>query len=132
MTAAPAPADSHVLDPETARRRYVTVSALFWFPIGLYVPSLVLILGERGLTLAAVAAVLSSQGLTVALLELPTGGLSDVLGRRAVLAAGGVLSFAGLLLLALGTAPWVLIVGVVLMGASRALASGPAEAWYVD
>ncbi|MEU7266756.1 MFS transporter [Streptomyces albidoflavus] len=132
MTAAPAPADSHVLDPETARRRYVTVSALFWFPIGLYVPSLVLILGERGLTLAAVAAVLSSQGLTVALLELPTGGLSDVLGRRAVLAAGGVLSFAGLLLLALGTAPWVLIVGVVMMGASRALASGPAEAWYVD
>ncbi|MEW2705568.1 MFS transporter [Streptomyces koyangensis] len=132
MTAAPAPADAHVLDPETARRRYVTVSALFWFPIGLYVPSLVLILGERGLALAAVAAVLSSQGLTVALLELPTGGLSDVLGRRAVLAAGGVLSFAGLLLLALGTAPWVLITGVVLMGASRALASGPAEAWYVD
>ncbi|MGW5389664.1 MFS transporter [Streptomyces koyangensis] len=132
MTAAPAPADAHVLDPETARRRYVTVSALFWFPIGLYVPSLVLILGERGLALAAVAAVLSSQGLTVALLELPTGGLSDVLGRKAVLAAGGVLSFAGLLLLALGTAPWVLISGVVLMGASRALASGPAEAWYVD
>ncbi|MFB8420022.1 MFS transporter [Streptomyces albidoflavus] len=132
MTAAPAPAAAHVLDPETARRRYVTVSALFWFPIGLYVPSLVLILGERGLALAAVAAVLSSQGLTVALLELPTGGLSDVLGRRAVLAAGGVLSFAGLLLLALGTAPWVLITGVVLMGASRALASGPAEAWYVD
>ncbi|PKA36344.1 MFS transporter [Streptomyces sp. SM8] len=132
MTAAPAPADAHVLDPETARRRYVTVSALFWFPIGLYVPSLVLILGERGLALAAVAAVLSSQGLTVALLELPTGGLSDVLGRRAVLAAGGVLSFAGLLLLALGTVPWVLITGIVLMGASRALASGPAEAWYVD
>ncbi|KPC94946.1 MFS transporter permease, partial [Streptomyces sp. NRRL F-6602] len=60
------------------------------------------------------------------------GGLSDVLGRRAVLAAGGVLSFAGLLLLALGTVPWVLITGIVLMGASRALASGPAEAWYVD
>ncbi|UYM24021.1 hypothetical protein NQP46_12580 [Streptomyces albus] len=105
MTAAPAPATSHVLDPETARRRYVAVSALFWFPIGLYVPSLVLILGERGLTLAAVAAVLSSQGLTVALLELPTGGLSDVLGRKAVLAAGGVLSFAGLLLLSSAPRP---------------------------
>ncbi|MFD5186248.1 MFS transporter [Streptomyces sp. NPDC058372] len=130
MTAT-APA-AHLLTPEVARRRYATVCALFWFPIGLYVPSLVLLLGERGLALAAVAALLSAQGLTVAALELPTGGLSDVLGRKTVLATGGVLCLAAFVLLGLGTAPWLLITAILLMATSRALASGPAEAWYVD
>ncbi|AXE85160.1 MFS transporter [Streptomyces sp. Go-475] len=116
----------------TARRRYVTVCALLWLPPGLGLASMVLLLGERGMSLAAVAGLFAAHSLTVAALELPTGGLSDVLGRRPVLAMSGVLNAVACVLVGLGTTVWVLTVGMVLMGVARALASGTAEAWYVD
>lgn len=115
-----------------ARRRYVTVCALFWLPLGLAIAPLILLLTERGMTMAAIAGFFAAHSLVAAALELPTGGLSDVLGRRSVLAAAGLLNLAALTLLGLGSAPWLLALGMVLMGAGRALSSGPAEAWYVD
>ncbi|MFI5531881.1 MFS transporter [Kitasatospora sp. NPDC051853] len=120
------------LDGRTARRRYVTTCALLWLPIGLTVAPLVLLLTSRGLPLATVTLLLAGYSLTTALLELPTGGLSDVLGRRGVLTAAGLLSVCALALLALGTGVWPLALGMVLMGACRALFSGSVEAWYVD
>ncbi|THA87096.1 MFS transporter [Streptomyces sp. A0592] len=119
-------------EPSAARRRYVTVCVLFWLPIGLTIAPLILLLTERGMSLVAIAGCFAAHSLTAAALELPTGGLSDVLGRRAVLAAAGVANLAALVLVALGTAPWQFGLGMALMGAGRALSSGPAEAWYVD
>ncbi|MER5694584.1 MFS transporter [Streptomyces mirabilis] len=120
------------LDLPTARRRYVTACALFWLPAGLTTAPLILLFTERGMTMAAIAGLFAAHSLTAATLELPTGGLSDVLGRRAVLAAAGLLNLTALTLQALGTTAWVLTLGMVLMGTARALSSGPAEAWYVD
>ncbi|WP_329049779.1 MFS transporter [Streptomyces violaceus] len=116
----------------TARRRYATVCALLWLPPGLGMASMVLLFSERGMSLAAVAGLFAAHSLTVAALELPTGGLSDILGRRPVLAMAGVLNLVAALLAGLGTTAWVLTAGMVLMGVARALASGTAEAWYVD
>ncbi|CAM5650153.1 MFS transporter [Streptomyces atroolivaceus] len=132
MTPASRAAEAAPPDERTARRRFVTVSFLFWLPAGLALASMVLLLTERGLSLAVVAAVFAAHSLTAAALELPTGGLSDVIGRRAVLACAGVLNACALTLIGLGTTPWVLALGAALMGAGRALSSGPAEAWYVD
>lgn len=115
-----------------ARRRFVAVSFLFWLPLGLTIAPQVLLFTERGMSLAAVAGFFAAHSLTAAALELPTGGLSDVIGRRTVLAAAGVLNLGALTLFGLGTAAWVLALGMALMGAGRALSSGPAEAWYVD
>ncbi|MEU6210832.1 MFS transporter [Streptomyces sp. NPDC047023] len=115
-----------------ARRRYITVCVLFWLPLGLSIAPLILLFTERGMAMAAIAGFFAAHSLTAAVLELPTGGLSDVLGRRAVLAAAGLLNLAALTLVGLGTTPWLLGLGMALMGAGRALSSGPAEAWYVD
>ncbi|MET9470005.1 MFS transporter [Streptomyces sp. NPDC006544] len=120
------------LDIRAARRRYVTVCVLFWLPLGLTIAPLVLLFTERGMAMTGVAGFFAAHSLTAALLELPTGGLSDVLGRRAVLAAAGLLNLTALTLVALGTTGWLLGLGMGLMGAGRALSSGPAEAWYVD
>ncbi|MEU1102291.1 MFS transporter [Streptomyces tibetensis] len=119
-------------EARTARRRYVTVCALLWLPSGLGLASMVLLLSERGMSLATIAGLFAAHSLTVAALELPTGGLSDVLGRRPVLAVAGVLNVVACVLVGLGTTAWVLSAGMVLMGAARALSSGTAEAWYVD
>ncbi|WP_338674245.1 MFS transporter [Streptomyces sp. SCSIO 30461] len=120
------------LDPRTARRRFTVVTFLFWLPVGLYLPALVLLPTERGFSVAAIAGLFAVYSLTVAALELPTGGLSDVIGRRPVLVAAGVLNLAALVLFAVGTTAWVLTLAMLLLGAGRALSSGPAEAWYVD
>ncbi|MEV7831546.1 MFS transporter [Streptomyces subrutilus] len=123
---------AYALDPRSARRRYVTLCVLFWLPMGLAVTPLVLLFTERGMPLGSIAGFFVAHSLTAAALELPTGGLSDVLGRRPVLVAAGVLNAGAFTLLGLGTAPWQLTLGMALMGAGRALSSGPAEAWYVD
>ncbi|MFF1900689.1 MFS transporter [Streptomyces sp. NPDC058206] len=120
------------LDIRTACRRYVTVCVLFWLPLGLTIAPLILLFTERGMAMVAIAGFFAAHSLTAAALELPTGGLSDVLGRRVVLAAAGLLNLAALTIQALGTAPWLLGLGMALMGAGRALSSGPAEAWYID
>ncbi|MFI0982079.1 MFS transporter [Streptomyces sp. NPDC021093] len=116
----------------TARRRYLAVSALFWLPIGLAFAPAVLLFTERGMSLTAVAAFFAAHSLTAAALELPTGGLSDVLGRRSVLAAAGLLDVVALMLLGLGSSYAAFAVGMGLKGVARALSSGPGEAWYVD
>ncbi|GAB4048486.1 MFS transporter [Catellatospora paridis] len=116
----------------SARRRYVLIMFLTWLPAGLYTAPLVLLLLERGLSLGEIAAIGAVYGISVMALELPTGGLSDVLGRRPVLVASAAAGLAGLAVLGLAGAVWLLVVSAVLRGVARALSSGPAEAWYVD
>jgi hypothetical protein len=42
------------------RRRFVALTALRWFPTGLAVPVTVLLMGQRGLSLAAIGSVLAA------------------------------------------------------------------------
>jgi MFS family permease len=115
-----------------AARRYALLNALLWLPAGLYLVPLVLLTLDRGLTVSTIAIVGIVYGLTIAVLELPTGGLADVLGRRPVLIASAVAGAAGLLLLGLADTVALFLASAVLRGAARALSTGPLEAWYVD
>ncbi|MCW2876376.1 MAG: hypothetical protein JWQ95_476 [Sphaerisporangium sp.] len=122
----------HILSPRTALRRYALISFLTWFPPGLMMASIVLLLSSRGLSLAETGVVMSVHAIVVVVLELPTGGLADVLGRRVILAVSALFSVAGLALLAVATSVWLFVLASVLRGIARALSSGPAQAWYVD
>ncbi|MDM4722300.1 MFS transporter [Micromonospora sp. WMMA1363] len=115
-----------------ATRRYALLSFLTWLPTGLYLAPLVLLMLDRNLSVGLVAAVGAVYSIAVVLLELPTGGMADVLGRRPVLVASAVASAAGLLILGLAETLPLFIASAVLRGVARALASGPTEAWYVD
>jgi predicted MFS family arabinose efflux permease len=120
------------LSARSARRRYLVLIALRWLPTGFLIPISVLLMLSRGLTLTEIGLAYSVQGFVVLALELPTGGLSDSLGRRPVLILAsfvGVLSL-GTLYLAHSLAAFA--AAMVLQGVFRALDSGPLEAWYVD
>ncbi|WBQ02851.1 MFS transporter [Kribbella sp. CA-293567] len=117
---------------QAARRRYALISFLTWLPTGLYIPVMVLLLLEHGIGLPTVAALGVAYSATIMLLELPTGGLADVVGRRPMMIASAAASLAGLLLLGLAESLWLLVLSGVLRGLARALGSGPIEAWYVD
>lgn len=119
-------------DATGLRWRFVLLTGLRWLPIGFTTPLLVLLPLSRGLTLGQVGIAMACYAAATALLELPTGGLADAVGRRPVLGASSVLGlvvFASMLV-AEGLGPWIAI--KVLAGAARALDSGPLEAWYVD
>ncbi|MFI6499350.1 MFS transporter [Nonomuraea typhae] len=120
------------MTPLSARRRYALVSFLTWLPPGLMMGPLVLLMTERGLSLPEVGVTVTVFSVVTVALELPTGGLSDVIGRRMVLAASAAVSVVAMATLAFATTLWTFAAAAVLKGVARALSSGPAEAWYVD
>jgi MFS transporter, DHA1 family, tetracycline resistance protein len=126
-TAAPGDARlAHVI------RRFVGLTLLRWLPTGLLIPVIAVLALSRGLSLAQIGLVMAVQGAVVIALELPTGGLSDALGRRPVLLAASALDVVSLLLLLTAHSPGAFMVAGAVQGVFRALDSGPLEAWYVD
>jgi predicted MFS family arabinose efflux permease len=123
---------THVLDAPSLRRRFLALTALRWLPVGLLMPVFVLVPLSRGLTLTEIGVVFAAQGLVVLALELPTGGLSDALGRRPVLLVASLIAIVSLALFTLADSAALFIAAMVLQGVYRALDSGPLEAWFVD
>jgi MFS family permease len=120
------------LDAAGVRRRYLVLQALRWLPTGLLIPVLILLLTGRGFSLTEIGVAAAAQGLLVFLLELPTGGLADALGRRPVLLLGAAVDIVSMTLLVVADSIPVLVAVFALQGVYRALESGPLEAWYVD
>ncbi|WP_082772205.1 MFS transporter [Actinoplanes sp. TFC3] len=115
-----------------ARRRFLFLLALRWLPVGLLIPISALLPLDRGLTLAQYGSAAALQGMVVLFLELPTGGLSDALGRRPVLLLAGMIEIGALSLLTIADTVTMFVLFFALQGVYRALDSGPLEAWYVD
>jgi predicted MFS family arabinose efflux permease len=120
------------LDARSARTRYLVLVGLRWLPTGLLIPVMVLLALSRGLSLTEIGFVFSLQGLVVLFLELPTGGLTDALGRRPVLILASLVGVASMGLLYVADTVALFAAVMILQGVFRALDSGPLEAWYVD
>lgn len=114
------------------RRRFLLLTGLRWFPVGVLIPVFVLVLQERGLSLAGIGTVVAAQGIAIVLLELPTGGLADAVGRRPVLLGAGVVEVMAMTLFVWADSVALLVLVFALEGVYRALASGPLDSWYVD
>jgi DHA1 family tetracycline resistance protein-like MFS transporter len=114
------------------QHRYLLLVALRWLPTGLLIPVLVLLMLDRGLTLGQIGLATAAQGVMILLLELPTGGLADAVGRRNVLVvASGFDLLAVAVMISAGSLGSFALV-FALQGIARALMSGPLDAWYVD
>ena len=120
------------MSPRSLARRFVFLTGLRWFPVGLTIPVLVLLMQARDLDLAQIGRIMALYGLVIIILELPTGGLADTVGRRPVLAASSLVSAAGSVVMAIAPSEALMALAAALLGTGRALASGPLEAWYVD
>jgi predicted MFS family arabinose efflux permease len=120
------------LDAQGARRRYLTLIGLRWLPTGLLIPISVLLMLSRGLSLTEIGIGFSVQGFVVLALELPTGGLSDSLGRRPVLILASLVALVSLAVLIVADTLPLFALAMLLQGVFRALDSGPLEAWFVD
>lgn len=120
------------LTAQEAQRRLYLLTGTRWFPVGLVVGILVLVQTGRGLSITEAATIASVTGVTTFLLELPTSGFADAVGRRPVYLAAAAVNVAAGLAYALADSFVTFAVAAVLTGAFRALDSGPLEAWFVD
>jgi MFS transporter, DHA1 family, tetracycline resistance protein len=114
------------------RFRFLLLIVLRWLPVGLTVPLITLLPLDRGLTIAQAGVTAAVQGITVLLLELPTGGLADALGRRPVLLIAGVVNLVSLTVMTVADSVTLFAVAWFLQGIFRALDSGPLDSWFVD
>jgi MFS family permease len=121
-----------LLTPRQAERRLYLLTATRWLPTGLVVGILLLLQTGRGLTVAEAATAMAAAGVVCFLLELPTSGLADAMGRRPVYLAAAALHVVAMAAYAVAHSFAAFVVAAVLTGAFRALDSGPLEAWFVD
>ncbi len=126
------PDRSHLPALRSVRRTYYLVTSLTWFGNILPMAIGVLFVRSRGFSLLDVGLFTAVYSLTVALLEVPTGGLADTIGRKRVALLAGALAMASSVLLLMTFSLPVLLAYSVVFGASRALGSGALEAWFVD
>jgi hypothetical protein len=124
-------ASAHLSAREAERRLYLLTTTR-WLPVGFVVGIFILVQTGRGLTIAQAATVGGVMGIACFLLELPTSGFADAVGRRPVYLAAAVVNVVAVVAYALAQSFWAFIVAGALMGAFRALDSGPLEAWFVD
>lgn len=111
---------------------YYTVIFLFWFGTALPTSLLVLFLQARGMSLFQVGVAMGLYSLTIVLLEVPTGGLADAVGRKRVALVAYTLMAATMAALLFAFSFPMLLLGFVFYGAGRALSSGALDAWFVD
>lgn len=127
--------DDHISKPLTVRAikaRYYLITFLVWFATALPLALMVLLAQARGLSLAQVGFALGAYSLCVVLLEVPTGGLADAVGRRRVaLLAFTLAALYSLAFLFAFSFP-ALLAAMLLYGVSRALSSGALDAWFID
>lgn len=117
---------------KSLRRTYYVILSLFWFATALPMALSVLLCQARGLSLFEIGLLMGSYSLTIVLLEVPTGGLADTIGRKWVaLLAYTCLTLASLVFLLAFSLP-VFLLAFVLNGVGRALSSGALEAWFID
>jgi MFS family permease len=98
----------------------------------MFTPVMVLLLLDQGLGLIEVGTVLALYSGTVIILELPTGGMADAIGRKRVYTASLGVSMLALIFLLFGRDFISLAIGFVIYGVARALSSGSIDAWFVD
>ncbi len=103
-----------------------------WFTVGLVIPVMTLFLIEKGFTLMQVGLSFAVYSGTVVILELPTGGLSDTIGRKKVYQISLIFQLIGGIALLLVNGFYGTIICFVFQGVSRSLSSGTMDAYFID
>ena len=111
---------------------YGVNQTVHWFIVGLMFPVLILIILGKGLSILEAGTILAAYSGTTLLLELPTGGLADSIGRKRVYLLSLLVMFAAAFTLLLSSGFLLVLVAIMLYGVARALSSGTMDAWFVD
>jgi DHA1 family quinolone resistance protein-like MFS transporter len=111
---------------------YTLNQSMHWFVIGLIFPLMILIILDKGINIFQAGVAVSAYSATTIILELPTGGTADIIGRKRVYMISLLFLFIAGLAFLISWDFITVILAVVVNGAARALSSGTIDAWFVD
>ena len=98
----------------------------------LFMPIVVPFYGDNGLGMKDVMLLQGIYSITIVILEIPSGYLADVLGRRKTLIYGSVLGFFGFLAYSLSYGFMGFLIAEVILGLGQSLISGADSAMLYD
>ncbi len=111
---------------------YYAAQMLFWLSVSLPLALAVLFIQSRGLDLLQIGLLLGVYAATVVLLEVPSGGLADAIGRKRVTLLAYVFLLASSFVFLFAFSFPAFLAFYVLNGIGRAFASGALQAWFID
>lgn len=111
---------------------YSVLYFLNFYLSGLLIPVMSLLLIDRGASLSNLSIILGLYAFTVVMLELPTGIMADVFGRKKTFCLSLVISSIGFAIIYFGRGFLPMCAGIMFYGFSRALASGSFDALFID
>lgn len=97
-----------------------------------FLPILSLYLKKELFTATNVALIFSVEALTMVLLEVPTGAIADLFGRKRTIIASYSVALSAILVLAIGGGLIMFLLYAVLNACARSLSSGTASAMIYD
>jgi DHA1 family quinolone resistance protein-like MFS transporter len=103
-----------------------------WMIIGIISPVLVLMISSKGADLTQVGLIMAVLSAGVVIFELPSGVLSDRLGRKRIYLVSLAAFFVSFVVLLLFDGVLALSLAFLLFGLARAFASGSVESDFID
>ncbi len=114
------------------KKSYWILPLINYFSMGIMIPVLSLALLERGITLEGLALIFGIYSLTVIVLEVPSGFLADLAGRKMIFILSNVFYLGAVTLLLFADSFSLLLPVIILWGAGKAFASGSLDALIID
>jgi MFS family permease len=113
-------------------KRYLTKVFIEHFAFGLTLSVSVIWMLSQGISLPVVA-LIESVALAIGLfIDIPTGYISDKLGRKFTLVSANVFHTVGFLIFAFSNEPWQFLVAAIIQAIGFALMSGSEEAYIYE
>jgi MFS family permease len=101
-----------------------------WFM--LFMPIIVIFFQDNGLEMRHIFMLKAINAITVVVLEIPSGYMADVLGRKKTLVLGTILSFGGFIAYSFAFGFWGFALAELLIGVSMSFISGADSAMLYD
>lgn len=106
------------------------IKGLMWFMVAM--PIIVLFFQENGLSLQEVMILQGSYSMMVALMEIPSGYLADLFGRKKTMVLGTLFCFLGFALFSFSFGFWEFFIAELLLGIGNSFISGSDSALLYD
>lgn len=104
---------------------------VFW-RMSFFLPVIVLFWQDNGLSLTQIMVLQSLFAIACAILEVPTGYVADVMGRKHSLVGGGLFYFIGYIIYSLGTGFWSFLAAELVIALAVSLISGADSAFIYE
>ena len=102
----------------------------YWFL--LVMPIIFLFYKENGLKTSDLFIIQSVFSLTIVLLEIPSGYLADLFGRKSVIVIGTIFGFSGYFLYSITHGFWGFLIAEIILGVGQSMISGADSAILYD